>query len=44
MTDTQQLPISIQPTISYPQQAEVGKTYLMTIDLIQTASLIDDIN
>jgi len=38
MTDTQQLPISIQPTISYPQQAEVGKTYLMTIDLIQTGN------
>ena len=38
MTDTQQLPISIQPTISYPQQAEIGKTYLMTIDLTQTGN------
>jgi formylglycine-generating enzyme required for sulfatase activity len=38
MTDTQQLPISIQPTISYPQQAEIGKNYLMTIDLTQTGN------
>ncbi len=31
MTDT--LPLSIQPVISYPKEAEVGKTYLMEIDL-----------
>ncbi|MEQ9368654.1 MAG: tetratricopeptide repeat protein [Coleofasciculus chthonoplastes F3-SA18-01] len=33
MSDTQQLPLSIQPVISYPREAQVGKTYLMTIDL-----------
>jgi hypothetical protein len=33
MSDTQQLALSIQPIISYPRQAQVGKTYLMTIDL-----------
>jgi len=27
------LPIAVQPVISYPREAEVGKTYLMTIDL-----------
>ncbi|MBD2179416.1 sigma-70 family RNA polymerase sigma factor [Pseudanabaena sp. FACHB-1998] len=31
MTDT--LPLSIQPVISYPKEAEIGKTYLMEIDL-----------
>lgn len=31
MNDT--LPLSIQPVISYPKEAEVGKTYLMEIDL-----------
>ncbi len=36
MSDTQQLPISIQPVISYPLEAEVGKTYLMEIDIKQT--------
>ncbi|MDF5711349.1 MAG: hypothetical protein PUP90_27675 [Nostoc sp. S4] len=33
MSNTQQLALSIQPIISYPHQAQVGKTYLMTIDL-----------
>ncbi|MBX9254573.1 tetratricopeptide repeat protein [Desmonostoc muscorum CCALA 125] len=33
MSNTQQLALSIQPVISYPRQAQVGKTYLMTIDL-----------
>ena len=33
VSDTQQLPLSIQPVISYPREAQVGKTYLMTIDL-----------
>ncbi len=33
MSDTQQLPLSIQPVISYPREAQVGKTYLMTVDL-----------
>ncbi len=33
MSDTQQLPLSVQPLISYPREAQVGKTYLMTIDL-----------
>ncbi|MBD2610201.1 AAA family ATPase [Nostoc punctiforme FACHB-252] len=33
MSNTQQLALSIQPIISYPRQAQVGKTYLMTIDL-----------
>ncbi|NES69738.1 MAG: response regulator, partial [Okeania sp. SIO2D1] len=36
MNDTQQLPISIQPIISYPREAEVGKTYLMEVDIKQT--------
>ncbi|BBC24154.1 P-loop NTPase fold protein [Pseudanabaena sp. ABRG5-3] len=31
MTDT--LPLLIQPVIRYPKEAEVGKTYLMEIDL-----------
>ncbi|NET58966.1 MAG: NACHT domain-containing protein [Symploca sp. SIO2E6] len=33
MADTQQLPLSIQPVISYPREAQVGKKYLMTVDL-----------
>ncbi|MEH1830477.1 MAG: tetratricopeptide repeat protein [Nostoc sp.] len=33
MSNTQELALSIQPVISYPRQAQVGKTYLMTIDL-----------
>ncbi|NEP10552.1 MAG: NACHT domain-containing protein [Symploca sp. SIO2C1] len=33
MPDTQQLPLSIQPVISYPREAQVGKTYLMTVDV-----------
>lgn len=33
MSDTQQLPLSVQPIINYPRHAQVGKTYLMTIDL-----------
>ncbi|BAZ18133.1 FHA domain-containing protein [Calothrix sp. NIES-4071] len=33
MSDTHQLPLSVQPVISYPREAQVGKTYLMTIDL-----------
>jgi tetratricopeptide (TPR) repeat protein len=33
MSNNQQLALSIQPIISYPRQAQVGKTYLMTIDL-----------
>ncbi|WP_138502303.1 ATP-binding protein [Nostoc sp. PA-18-2419] len=33
MFNTQELALSIQPIISYPHQAQVGKTYLMTIDL-----------
>ena len=33
MYDTQPLPLSIQPVISYPSVAKVGKTYMMTIDL-----------
>ncbi len=36
MSDSQQLPISIQPVISYPRQAEVDKIYLMQIDIKQT--------
>jgi tetratricopeptide (TPR) repeat protein len=36
MSETQPLPLSIQPVISYPRQAQVGKIYMMTIDL-QTA-------
>ncbi len=36
MNETQQLPISIQPIINYPRAAEVGKTYLMEIDIKQT--------
>ncbi|ABG51392.1 protein of unknown function DUF323 [Trichodesmium erythraeum IMS101] len=36
MNETQQLPISIQPIINYPHSAEVGKTYLMEIDIKQT--------
>lgn len=28
-----QLSLSVQPVISYPREAQVGKTYLMTIDL-----------
>ncbi|MEH1850495.1 MAG: ATP-binding protein [Nostoc sp.] len=33
MSDTQPLPLSIQPVISYPREAKVGETYMMTIDL-----------
>ncbi|WP_017654897.1 AAA family ATPase [Fortiea contorta] len=33
MSEEQQLPISIKPIINYPQEAQVDKTYLMTIDL-----------
>ncbi|NEQ66206.1 MAG: hypothetical protein F6K21_12015 [Symploca sp. SIO2D2] len=33
MSDIKQLPLSIQPVISYPREAQVGKTYLMTVDL-----------
>ena len=33
MSETQQLPLSVQPVISYPREAQVGRTYLMTIDL-----------
>ncbi|MBW4599262.1 MAG: hypothetical protein KME29_06515 [Calothrix sp. FI2-JRJ7] len=33
MSNTHELPLSVQPVISYPRQAQVGKTYLMTIDL-----------
>lgn len=33
MSNNHQLPLSVQPIISYPREAEVGKTYLMTIDL-----------
>jgi len=33
MSDFQQPPLSVQPVISYPREAQVGKTYLMTIDL-----------
>lgn len=33
MTEQSMLPIAVQPVISYPREAEVGKTYLMTIDL-----------
>lgn len=33
MVDVTQEQISIEPIISYPREAEVGKTYLMTIDL-----------
>jgi tetratricopeptide (TPR) repeat protein len=33
MSNTQQLPLSVQPVVSYPREAQVGKTYLMTIDL-----------
>jgi len=33
MSEQPLLPIAIQPVISYPREAEVGKTYLMTIDL-----------
>lgn len=33
MSEQSLLPIAVQPVISYPCEAEVGKTYLMTIDL-----------
>jgi|GEM_PF-1415089 len=33
MSEQPLLPIAVQPVISYPHEAEVGKTYLMTIDL-----------
>ncbi|MCF2150124.1 ATP-binding protein [Desmonostoc muscorum LEGE 12446] len=33
MSNTQERALSIKPIISYPGQAEVDKTYLMTIDL-----------
>jgi hypothetical protein len=33
MSEQQSLPISVQPVISYPREAQVGKTYLMTVDL-----------
>ena len=33
MSDTHHLPLSVQPVISYPREAQVGKTYLMTIGL-----------
>jgi tetratricopeptide (TPR) repeat protein len=33
MSKQQSLPISVQPVISYPREAQVGKTYLMTVDL-----------
>ena len=33
MSDYNTLPLSVRPVISYPHQAEVGKTYLMTVDL-----------
>ncbi|MFB2834253.1 caspase family protein [Floridanema evergladense] len=33
MSNNHQLPLCVQPIISYPREAEVGKTYLMTIDL-----------
>ncbi|HLP88444.1 MAG TPA: tetratricopeptide repeat protein [Nostocaceae cyanobacterium] len=36
MSDTQQPPLSVQPIISYPREAQVGKTYLMAIDLETT--------
>ncbi|MFM6474455.1 MAG: SUMF1/EgtB/PvdO family nonheme iron enzyme [Dolichospermum sp.] len=36
MNDPEKLPISVQPVISYPREAEIGKTYLMEIDLKQT--------
>lgn len=33
MSENRHLPISVQPVISYPREAQVGKNYLMTIDL-----------
>ena len=33
MSENRHLPISVQPLISYPREAQVGKNYLMTIDL-----------
>ncbi len=39
MNKKESLPISIQPVISYPRQAKVGKTYLMEIDIKQTGDL-----
>jgi hypothetical protein len=33
MSEQRSLPISVQPVISYPREAQVGKTYLMTVDL-----------
>jgi phosphoribosyl 1,2-cyclic phosphodiesterase len=33
MSENRHLPISVQPLISYPRKAQVGKNYLMTIDL-----------
>ncbi len=36
MNNPQRLPISIQPIISYPREAEVNKIYLMEIDIKQT--------
>ena len=36
MSNTQQIALSVQPIISYPREAEVGKTYMMTVDLQTT--------
>jgi hypothetical protein len=33
MTDLQHPSLAAQPVISYPREAQVGKTYLMTVDL-----------
>ncbi|NEO22247.1 hypothetical protein [Moorena sp. SIO4A5] len=33
MYENRHLPISVEPMISYPRKAQVGKNYLMTIDL-----------
>jgi geranylgeranyl diphosphate synthase, type I len=33
MMDALYIPLAIQPIVSYPQEAQLGKTYLMTIDL-----------
>ncbi len=36
MLNEQHLPLSVQSVINYPRQAQVDKTYLMTIDLLTT--------
>ncbi|MDJ0509286.1 MAG: SUMF1/EgtB/PvdO family nonheme iron enzyme [Crocosphaera sp.] len=39
MVNNQEIPLSIQPIIRYPREAEVNKKYLMEIDIKQTDNL-----